>query len=667
MKLVLTGGCTGGHIYPALAIGDKFREEEPDCEIIYIASGEPLEKDIIPKNGYTLYEVESTYLDRSNPLKLARTALITLKGINQARRIMSEFRPDAVISTGSFVSVPVVMAARQMGIPVYLHEQNGFPGVSNRMASGFARTVFLGFDSAREHFKKKDNLILSGNPVRSEFDGRDSYTDRESLGIPQGDFVIMIFGGSLGSDTTNQIGEAVAREYGGQNGYTVIWGTGKDYYDEIRRRLRDEGFAPENVRISPFIENMPEVISACDIIISRSGALSTAETTMVGRAAIFIPSPNVTADHQYYNAKSVADVGGAVIVREDADTVRKVMRALSNFDNNRDIVKQMARASRRVAPVNATQIIYDTVKGVRTAPEETAKEPPISTGLKAPAEKSEENYGGMPLEPGVGLPADHPEMGELGERISRRKLESERKRKRFRTRFYVLTSSLIILIVGFLFSISGVFTVDSIEVEGNSRYTAEEIINMAHAVPGRNIIYESGSKDMTEYLENNPYIKKASVRRKLPSTLVIRVTERQEMVAFKYDDEYLVMDETGVLLRKSRNEPKTTIAEGIVVNRIKLGQKIGAEDEDRLGKTLDLVSAMSKADLYFVRIDMTSVRRIRAYIYDSLLVRTDYETLIENLENGRLHSVMEELMKQGIRRGTITFDDDGNASFMPVI
>ena len=361
MKIVLTGGCTGGHIYPALAIGDKFKAEDPTCEIIYIASGEELERQIIPAHGYPLYEVDSTWLRRDDLKKLATTIRRNLKGRHDAIKIMKKFRPDAVISTGSFVSVPVVLAAQRLKVPVYIHEQNGFPGISNKMAALKAKRVFLGFESAREYFKKQDNIVYSGNPVRSDFAGRDKSADRKALGIPEDDLVIIVFGGSLGSETTNQIGEVIAREYAGKDGYTIIWGTGRDYYDAIKSRLDAEGFAPDNVRISAYINDMPAQLSACDLIISRSGALSTAETTMAGRAAIFIPSPNVTADHQYYNAKAVADVGGAIIVREGEGITGKVLSIVKELDADRDAISRMSEASRKAAPTEATDIIYRTV------------------------------------------------------------------------------------------------------------------------------------------------------------------------------------------------------------------------------------------------------------------------------------------------------------------
>ena len=361
MKIVLTGGATGGHIYPALAIGDAFRRRFPDTEIIYIASGSPMEQSIIPDHGYELYGVSTSPLDRRNIRKAAGTAVKTLKGRRQALRIMKKFRPDIVIGTGSYVSVPVVLAGHSIGAAVYLHEQNGYPGVSNKVLSRYAKKVFLGFEAAREYFPGGDKIIYSGNPVRNEFSQRNRAEDRKTLGIPEDDLVIMVFGGSLGSETTNETGEAIARKYAGRKGYTVLWGTGSMYYDEITSRLEAEGFAPDNVRISAFIRNMPEVLSAADITVSRSGALSTAEITMVGRAAVFIPSPNVTADHQYYNAKAVADKGGAFIVREGGDTAGEVLNIIDSLDRDRDQIRAMEEASLSAAPVRAADIIVDTI------------------------------------------------------------------------------------------------------------------------------------------------------------------------------------------------------------------------------------------------------------------------------------------------------------------
>ena len=289
---------------------------------------------------------------------------------------------------------------------------------------------------------------------------------------------------------------------------------------------------------------------------------------------------------------------------------------------------------------------------------EGAEEAETSEEEQAEEEKQETGYG---------LPAGHAEIGELNERIAARRRYNERKKRRLRTRFYVFMTILILAAFFIPFSLSSIFTVDSIEVRGNSHYTAEEIINMGHAVPGRNLIYNLKGKEIEDYLEQNPYIKSSKVSRKLPSTMVIKVTERAERMAFRYDDDYLIMDEDGILLKKTRNAPKTTLIEGIIVNKIKLGEQIGAEDSGRLDRSIDLIHGMIAGDLYFVKVDMSNEKKVKAYIYDTLAVKTDYDTLMTNMENGRLHLVLEKIFEDGIERGTITFDADGTASFQPTI
>ncbi|MGN0673568.1 MAG: undecaprenyldiphospho-muramoylpentapeptide beta-N-acetylglucosaminyltransferase [Anaerovoracaceae bacterium] len=362
MKVVLTGGCTGGHIYPALAIGDRFRAESDSNEVIYIAHQYGLETKIVPAAGYDLKIVTAQWFDRSNPIRLVKTVLETLKGRREAYRIIRDFKPDVVVSTGSFVSVPVVLAAVKAGVPVYIHEQNAFPGISNRMLSRYARKVFLGFNGGHEYFKQKEKLIYAGNPVRKDFYDRSREEDRLALDIPEGDFVITVFGGSLGSKAMNDIGLELAREYAGVEKVTVIWGTGREYYDGVTEELKNIGIMDyPNLRVSPYIDNMPAVLSASSAVISRSGALSVAETTMIGRAAIFVPSPNVTADHQYHNAKAVADAGGAVIVREGKDTSDKVMCEVRKLYENSELVTEMEAASRSIAPEKATEIIFEEI------------------------------------------------------------------------------------------------------------------------------------------------------------------------------------------------------------------------------------------------------------------------------------------------------------------
>ena len=261
------------------------------------------------------------------------------------------------------------------------------------------------------------------------------------------------------------------------------------------------------------------------------------------------------------------------------------------------------------------------------------------------------------------------EIEDFNERIEKRKKDNAKRDVRNRLRLKFLLIALVTAIFLFVFSMSSFFTVDAIEVRGNSYFTAEEVINIAHAVPGRNLIYNTGSKEIIEYLEQNPYIKEAVVARKLPSTLVISITERKQACALKYDKDYLILDEEGILLKKTRTAPKITLIEGLVVSKIKLGEVIGTKDRKLFLKTQKLIQSMIKSDMYFIRVDMipdeSDSKLVKAYIYDTFVVKGDYDLVIANLENGRLHRVVEELFKQKIKRGTITFTEGGTISFEP--
>lgn len=274
-----------------------------------------------------------------------------------------------------------------------------------------------------------------------------------------------------------------------------------------------------------------------------------------------------------------------------------------------------------------------------------------------PAEGEEENE----AEP-------DPEIEAIKQKIRERKREKRRKARMRRVRFWTILSLLLISAAALIFSLSSFFTVDSIEVKGNSHFSAEEIINIAHAVPGHNILYDPGSAEIIEYLEQNPYIKSATVSRKLPSTLVITVNERKQACAFKYDDDYLVMDDEGILLKKTRTQPKITMINGLVASKIKLGETIGTKDQQMFSRTLKLIREMNAGDLYFVSIDMSEYgesRLVRAYVYDKLVVKADYDLLLGNISNGRLHKVLESLFADGVQRGTITLNADGSAGFEP--
>ena len=336
-----------------------------------------------------------------------------------------------------------------------------------------------------------------------------------------------------------------------------------------------------------------------------------------------------------------------------AETVRKEAAAFDVADNNESEAAPQDTDSSDEAPEQTIKRELETdgeaVTDTQTGQEEAAAEEPETESETDPETE---------------------EIKEIKKRIRERKKEKKRKARRRKTVFWTALSIIALTVAGFIFSLSGFFTVDSIEVQGNSHFTSEEIINIAHAVPGHNLLYNPGSKTITDYLEQNPYIKSASVLRKLPSTLVIVVEEREEAISFNYDDDYLIMDDEGILLKKTRTEPKVTSVSGLVVTKLRLGDTVGTENQQMFSKLLRLVRAMKAADMYFVSIDMTGYEEdmsVKAYIYDKLVVKTDYESLVTNLKNGRLHKIVEKLFEDDIRRGTITFGEDGSASFEPGI
>lgn len=363
MRVIVTGGGSGGHIYPAIAIADKIKEKEPDSEILYMGNDIGLEKDIVPGTGYPMELVSAKWLDRRNIFKIFDTGLSTMKGIRQAYKIMKKFKPDVVIGTGGFVCVPVMYAGHKYGARCYLHEQNAFPGVANKTLEKFADKVFLGFPEASHYFREPEKHVNAGNPVRKRFYDVDAAEAKRKLDIPEDDFVIFSFGGSQGAEKINDVAFDLLDAVNGHKGITFVFGTGSQYYEEILNKAKEKNIEIQpNVRVKSYINDMQNYLGAADLIISRAGALSVAETTVCGKASILIPSPNVTGNHQYFNAKSVADKGGAVLIEEKDLTSELLIEEVFRLKNEPDLLKKMSKASLECAPLDATEMIYAEIK-----------------------------------------------------------------------------------------------------------------------------------------------------------------------------------------------------------------------------------------------------------------------------------------------------------------
>lgn len=254
----------------------------------------------------------------------------------------------------------------------------------------------------------------------------------------------------------------------------------------------------------------------------------------------------------------------------------------------------------------------------------------------------------------------------IDEKIRKRREERLEKKRRAKRRLIIRLSILAAIVGLIIFSFSSFFTITSIMVQGNNYFTADEIIAMSHAEPGSNIIYHPGIGEIESYLKENPYISDVNVKRVFPATLVIEVEEREQVAALVYDDDYLIISEEGILLRKTETEPKITLIEGVKVSKIELGEKIESTDERVLQNTLSLLNAMRKGDLYFKKIVMSDLY-VNAYIYDAFMCKGTEEYLEKAINSNRLHKIIEDLFSKNIKRGMITVNEDGYASFVPSV
>lgn len=363
MRVIMTGGGTGGHIYPAIAIADKIKRRNPEAEIIFVGTRHGMEKDLVPKSGYDIRFITVSGFHRKQVWKNIKTVVDLAKGNREAKKILKEFAPDLVIGTGGYVCGPIVRAAHKKGIKTYIHEQNAFPGVTNKLLENYVDKVFISFAEAEAYFKHKEKLVVTGNPIRKSFRTSTMQDYRKKLGIADREFVILCFGGSLGADKINRIMVKSVEKLRGIADVKLFFITGKIHFNSIQQQLQQVGaIAGKQIQLLPYVDNMHEYLSAADLVISRSGALTVSEITACGKASILIPSPNVTGNHQFFNAKVPADKGGAVLIEEKDLTEEKLLGTILRLKNNKEALNAMGKASASVGRFDAVDIIYDNLE-----------------------------------------------------------------------------------------------------------------------------------------------------------------------------------------------------------------------------------------------------------------------------------------------------------------
>ncbi|GFN30395.1 undecaprenyldiphospho-muramoylpentapeptide beta-N-acetylglucosaminyltransferase [Paenibacillus xylaniclasticus] len=316
MRIVLTGGGTGGHIYPAVAVGRQ-AQEESGAELLYIGTTKGLESRIVPKMGIPFEAVEITGFKRKLSLDNFKTVLRFLKGVKKAKRLLREFKPDAVVGTGGYVCGPVVYAAAKLGIPTLIHEQNVIPGLTNQFLARYADCVAVSFPDSKRYFKRAKRTVYAGNPCATNVMRADASKGRTSLELSGAKQIVLVFGGSRGAKAINEAMYAMAPSLDRLTGVHFVFVSGEIYYEDALARVKPlPAYKNGQLHIVPYLHNMPDVLAASSLVVCRAGASTIAEMTALGIPSILIPSPNVTNNHQEANARSLVDAGAARMILE---------------------------------------------------------------------------------------------------------------------------------------------------------------------------------------------------------------------------------------------------------------------------------------------------------------------------------------------------------------
>ena len=322
MKYLISGGGTGGHIFPAVSIANALREADPSCEILFVGALGRMEMERVPQAGYPIIGLPVKGFDRSRPWKNIRVLIDLVRSMLQARKIVRDFRPDVGIGVGGYASGAAMKVAAKMGVPILLQEQNGFAGVTNKLLKDDAKKICVAYEGM-ERFFPKDKIILTGNPVRQNLT---TGTKEEAIKYFNEEFgvnfsadkkTLLIIGGSLGARTINQSIIAHLPELI-ESGIQVVWQTGKNYYADCKAALANSPLPLANSSIicTDFVSQMPLAYALADLVISRAGASSISELCLLGKASILVPSPNVAEDHQTHNAMALVRKEAAVLVRD---------------------------------------------------------------------------------------------------------------------------------------------------------------------------------------------------------------------------------------------------------------------------------------------------------------------------------------------------------------
>lgn len=363
MRVLITGGGTGGHINPALAIAQKVKCADVSNEILYVGTKTGMESELVPKDGFEFKSVTAKYLRRKISVENIKTLFASVKGVMEASRIIKEFKPDIVVGTGGYVCGPVVLAAALKKIPTMIHEQNVFPGITNKMLAKVVDVICISFSEANKYFPEnvRHKLILVGNPVRKEVLNSDRKMSRREYKLKSDDVFIYSFGGSGGQVSLNKAMIDVIKKYNGKDNIKILHVTGKRLYDDFNEQVANIDIK-NNIEIRDYMYDAPSALAASDIVIGSAGAITIAEITAIGVPSILIPKTYTAENHQEYNARALEKEGAAKVILEKDLDGDKLISAINDIIINKNTLNTMSLNSKRLGNIDVEDKIYESMQ-----------------------------------------------------------------------------------------------------------------------------------------------------------------------------------------------------------------------------------------------------------------------------------------------------------------
>ncbi len=366
MKVIIAAAGTGGHINPGLAIANKIKEKEKNSEIIFIGTTRGLENDLVPRAGFELKTIEAYGLSKKISLNNIKKMYKTFKGYGEAKKIVREFKPDVVIGTGGYICGATISAAHKLGIPTMLHESNAFPGKAVKFLASKTDTILVSFNDAIERIKNAKKIVFTGTPVKIakiDYNVNEKISIIKNIGLQPTKPIVLIFGGSQGAQKINEAIIGILNNRLNKD-YQIIWATGPKQYDIIKEKLEQNSINInniENAKILPYIYNMEELMNISNLIVARSGAMTITEISNLGKPSILIPLPNVSGNHQLYNAKVLENIGAAKIILNDELSYNKLNKQIEEIVLNKVLEEQMSENSFKISTTDVEEKIYNEI------------------------------------------------------------------------------------------------------------------------------------------------------------------------------------------------------------------------------------------------------------------------------------------------------------------